>query len=330
MIVNNITPLRGLACILLVVYHVIGGSPDQGLHISNGFLRDANDILAYIRMPLFTFLSGYVYSLRPIGNYSSFLFLRSKARRLLLPMLTAGSLFAVIQYNIDATNIKTENIWLLHIVPVAHYWFVESLFIVFCFVIFFEKFNFINDGRRFAIIFVIATLMFCTISAPVYIGIHGALYLLPYFLFGLGVCRFNLKSDRFFVKMASFFVAVFVLGAIGLVGGAINRQTPVALCVGLIACYFLINLDLKSSFLSGIGKYSYGVYLYHVFFSASARMTIGLFTYDIALHLSVGVFSAIAGSIVLYKFLSKSPILSTLFLGKRFIRTKKIKMECVN
>lgn len=330
MIVNNITPLRGLACILLVVYHVIGGSPDQGLHISNGFLRDANDILAYIRMPLFTFLSGYVYSMRPIGNYSSFMFLRSKARRLLLPMLTAGSLFAIIQYNIDATNIKTENIWLLHIVPVAHFWFIESLFIVFCFIVLLEKLNFINDGRKFTIIFVIAALMFCTLSAPVYIGIHGALYLLPYFLFGLGICRFNLRSDQFSVKFVSFVIVVFVLGAMGQEGGAINRQTPVALCAGLIACYFLININLKSSFLSYIGKYSYGIYLYHVFFSASVRMTIDLFTYDISLHLIAGVFSAIAGSIVLHQFLSRSSILSTLFLGKRFMRTKNIKMECAS
>jgi peptidoglycan/LPS O-acetylase OafA/YrhL len=81
---NSINTLRGLACILLVAYHVIGGTPEQGLHIASGFLRVGNDVLAYIRMPLFTFLSGYIYSLKPIGNYSSSLFLKSKARRLLI------------------------------------------------------------------------------------------------------------------------------------------------------------------------------------------------------------------------------------------------------
>jgi peptidoglycan/LPS O-acetylase OafA/YrhL len=54
--------LRGLACILLVAYHVIGVTPESGLRLHDGILKNANELLAYIRMPLFTFLSGFVYA----------------------------------------------------------------------------------------------------------------------------------------------------------------------------------------------------------------------------------------------------------------------------
>jgi len=52
--------LRGLACILLVLYHVVGSDPAQGLMLADGWLRWLNDGLAYLRMPLFTFLSGWI------------------------------------------------------------------------------------------------------------------------------------------------------------------------------------------------------------------------------------------------------------------------------
>ena len=62
---TEVDTLRGLACILLVAYHVIGATPESGLKLHEGMLRDVNALLAYIRMPLFTFLSGLVYAWRP-------------------------------------------------------------------------------------------------------------------------------------------------------------------------------------------------------------------------------------------------------------------------
>ena len=91
----EIDTLRGLACLLLVAYHVIGATPSIGLKLSDGLLRELNDDLAYIRMPLFTFLSGFVYALRPYaGNWSAYL--KGKATRLLVPMLFVGTLFALL------------------------------------------------------------------------------------------------------------------------------------------------------------------------------------------------------------------------------------------
>ncbi|WP_157822193.1 acyltransferase family protein [Shewanella sp. Actino-trap-3] len=64
----QIDTLRGIACILLVSYHVIGSTPMQGMKISTGLLREINDLFVYIRMPLFAFISGVLYGFRPIKS----------------------------------------------------------------------------------------------------------------------------------------------------------------------------------------------------------------------------------------------------------------------
>jgi uncharacterized membrane protein YcfT len=82
----RIQTLRGLACLLLVLYHVVGDDPGAGLQVQDGMLRWFNDGLAYLRMPLFTFLSGLVCGMRPFHGDSR-AFLLGKARRLLVPLL---------------------------------------------------------------------------------------------------------------------------------------------------------------------------------------------------------------------------------------------------
>ncbi|MBV5298625.1 MAG: acyltransferase [Rhodoferax sp.] len=126
----QIETLRGLACLLLVAYHMVGADPGNGLHLEDGPLRWLNDGLAYLRMPLFTFLSGLVYGMRPFAGNSR-AFLLGKTRRLLVPMLVVGTVFAVLQANIAGTHAVAMPWYLLHIQPVGHFWFVESLFWVF-------------------------------------------------------------------------------------------------------------------------------------------------------------------------------------------------------
>ena len=48
--------------------------------------------------------------------------------RLIVPVLTVGTLFAVVQAVVPGTNEKVTQWHLLHLLPVAHYWFLEALF----------------------------------------------------------------------------------------------------------------------------------------------------------------------------------------------------------
>ena len=61
---------------LVVAVHVeLGWSPTTGMHVGEGtFYRNLVDLFAPLRMPLFTFLSGFVYASLPIiaGRVSPF------------------------------------------------------------------------------------------------------------------------------------------------------------------------------------------------------------------------------------------------------------------
>src|SRR5688500_6001125 len=62
-----IETMRGIACVLLVAFHVIGDSATAGIHVADdsGFRYFANSF-QYVRMPLFSFISGVVYAWRPV------------------------------------------------------------------------------------------------------------------------------------------------------------------------------------------------------------------------------------------------------------------------
>ena len=64
----HLDTIRGLACLLLVTYHVVGPDRFTGMRVADGsFYRTVlADGPLLVRMPLFTFLSGFVYAYRPV------------------------------------------------------------------------------------------------------------------------------------------------------------------------------------------------------------------------------------------------------------------------
>ena len=98
---RKLQALRGLACLMLVLYHVVGSDPERGLRVTDGGLRLAVDGLAAVRMPLFALLAGVLYGWRPQASWPA---LADKARRLLIPVVTVGTLFALVQSAVPGTN----------------------------------------------------------------------------------------------------------------------------------------------------------------------------------------------------------------------------------
>ena len=141
-------------------------------------------------MPLFSFLSGYVYALRPY-RHDPAAFIAGKARRLLDPMLIVGTLFALLQTVTPGTNFKGYNWPMLHIIPVAHYWFLESLFLIFIVIVALEHFKAMATERRFAVVLFAAACLHVAEPFPVYFGLLGAAYLLPFVLLGIWCNRFG-------------------------------------------------------------------------------------------------------------------------------------------
>lgn len=314
-----IDTLRCLACILLVIYHVVGYDETIGLKIKSGLIRDINDLLRYIRMPLFTFLSGVVYAYRPYnGNLTQFI--NGKFRRLIVPMFVVGTLFAFIQAVIPGTNAPITNWSLLHIIPVGHFWFVESLFLIFMLLIPLEVLKIFNTANRFLMVFIAA----CVIhvhweSPPIWLSLAGAVYLLPYFLLGMGICRYA-KADFDHQKAAWLLLGlVFIMLYLIYIGSIpiANKHTLASLFISASACIALYYLNLKIPLLARIGGLSYSIYLYHVFFTAGVRIVLLKLNIDSIVTIFVLSFlSGIFGPIGVDLLLRKHKMTRLLFLGR--------------
>ena len=314
----RVETLRGLACLLLVGYHVIGADPGHGLRVADDWVRWLNDGLAYVRMPLFTFLSGLVYGLRPFSGNSR-AFLSGKARRLLIPMLVVGSLFALLQTLTPGTNTSAGPWYLLHIQPVAHFWFVESLFWVFLVTWALERWQLMRGIRGYLLAFALACTVYLTLRGWSWFSLEGAIYLMPYFLAGLGFSRFNSAPwlARRWVQIGLVLIAVGTVLAMGLPVPNPDRRTLLMLAAGLSLCILLLGSGIEAAWLAGIGRYSYAIYLFHVFFTAATRIGLERIGIDsLLIHVVLGVLLGLAGPMGVDRLFTPFKWPALLLLGK--------------
>ncbi len=314
----EVDTLRGIACILLVAYHVIGNNPQRGLQVDSGLYRDLNDLLAYIRMPLFAFLSGIVYSYRPVSK-DYFVFFKKKVRRLLFPLLSVGTAFAVIQYLTPDTTAKITDWTTLHIIPVAHYWFLEAIFLIFCLITICEYFGLFRKVSGFLILFLASIVLYISKIDIIVFSVSGAIYLLPYLLLGMFFQRYDFK--KYLNKTTLVVLFIVLLSLLILIGIDLiplySRRSIFGITMGLLSCTFFLSTKLRIPFLSKIGFYSYSIYLFHVFFTASSRILLNkLALNNINLIFLFGVIIGILGSILLEKILDGTNFTRVLFLGK--------------
>lgn len=262
----QIQALRGFACILLVLYHVVGDSPANGLRITEGPVRWLNDGLAYLRMPLLTFLSGWVYGLRPFQCDLTH-FMAGKARRLLVPMLFVGTIFALMQAMVPGSNAAVQNWYFLHIEPVAHFWYLESLLWIFLGVALLDKWGQLGKPWRFGVWSLGVVVLHMMFDGTRLLGIEGAVYLAPYFLLGLLLSRFDVWHLMLHkaVGLILCTVAVALIYNMGWPTPNPDRTTLSMLLVGLSLCVLVLRLPLPGAWWIKVGASSYAIYLFHVF-----------------------------------------------------------------
>jgi fucose 4-O-acetylase-like acetyltransferase len=315
---------RGLACLLLVAYHVIGSSPDVGLRAGNdSYWRFVADLLMYIRMPMFAFISGYVYGWQPFAEDPKH-FLIGKARRLLLPTLVVGTIFAVVQSLTPGANFVVKNWATLHIVPVSHYWFLEPLFIIFTVVMVLDVLKLLRDQTRFLSVLAAATAIQVSdahFADPVSLvfGLAGAVYLLPYFLCGLACTRLHIEAERLLPVAIIVFVGTFAYAAAGMLGYVplTVRNSIVALPLGASASFAVLNSGWKNRGLVFIGMSGYAIYLFHPFFTASTRMAMHwLHVQDIDMLVVALTITGILGPILIKRLANRFAVTRTALLGR--------------
>ena len=273
---SAIDTLRGVACLLLVAFHVVGHSPATGLRLPlDHWASLANEWLSILRMPLFSFLSGYVYALRPVDRLRGDV-VRGKVRRLLVPMLVVGTVYAALQTLAPGSQGQAIDWRLLHVAPVAHYWFLESLFVIFLVTGLLEQAGMLRTPARFAAVAACAAALHLTAPVPVYFGLEGATYLFPFFLLGVAALRLRHALER----RAALLAAAATLVAVALSWRSmvpISLEDPLeprVLISSVCLCVLLFQWRPSVRWLAWIGRFSFGIYLFHSMFAAGTRMVL--------------------------------------------------------
>jgi glucan biosynthesis protein C len=325
---RRVQTLRGIACILLVAFHTIGSEALTGMKVDDdsGYRLFAN-LFTYLRMPLFTFLSGFVYAYRPAQAGQVAAFARRKFARLVLPLLCVSTLFyaatEVSQAN-TLWQIPLDQMWRIYVFNYAHYWFLQAIILIFAAVALLDRFKLLSTPGRYAVAFVVAVTIHLTVPVErdetVPFSALDALYLAPFFLLGLGANRFRAILMQPFVSRTCVLAALvgMVMHAAMLLQGQTPSQhgMPLELFIGVTGTLALIALCPASRWLERIGAYSYAVYLFHPFFVGAARAVSKPIEVT-AILFTACLIAGVLGPMVLERVLGNVPVVKTLLFGRR-------------
>lgn len=281
------------------------------------------DVLSYVRMPLFTFLSGVVYAYRPVNMDNIPLYIKGKFNRILIPMFIIGTAYAVIRNLTPGVNNTDYSMYNMHIYPVGYFWFLESIFIIFMVLILLEKFKFLDSLNSS-----IYVILFFSLINPYFVNveifsINGFFYLMPYFLLGVIVSRYRdyvdtLLENKNVLIMGSVLILFLSLHFFEVIDIGSKRTSYLALIIGSLSCLFLYGCRFQSKILASIGIYSYTIYLYHGFLTSGARVVLNrLYGIPTPVVIAIGFSAGILLPIVLDKLFSRNRITSFYLLGRR-------------
>lgn len=315
--------LRGVACLLLVTFHVIGYNSTDGLTVpDDSVFRYYTDSVDYLRMPLFTLLAGLVYAWRPLTSTAGYpSFMAKKARRLLVPYVIFVPLIGLTQYYVTDTNSSREldplN-WLLF--SLSPYWFLLTTFWFFAVVALLDSRKLLATRLNFGVLFVASlavAVLFHTESFR-FLQVGQALTLAPFFLAGVAMTRFSLIPTRLPAQVTATVLLLLAvvavqlslngdLSALGVDGPFDSRHSLVGIAVGILFPLVFLGWKLANRQLAWIGGYSSGIFLLHSFAIGGFRAVLTALgvssTPVLFVLLSVGgVGLSILGIVVLQKF----------------------------
>lgn len=315
----ELNSVRGLACVALVAYHVIGPTKDSGLHLpDHSHWHVIMNSLDFLRMPMFTVLSGYLYARHRVEREALAEFARKKASRLVAPLLFVTTVMFVLRAAVYGDQTSYLEALFFHY---QHLWFLQSLIIIFAGIALWDAFH-RPSWPELCIAAFAAVMLTRTFEITPFLSLNGVLYLIPFFALGM-IFRTQpvILGSRDLMLLASG-VALIVLtmqqlsDAFG--GAALTRNSvPAAVC-GIAGAYLLLSRFPKVRLLEMIGSFSFSIYLWHSIAASAVRQTI---IADMALTTAVefGILLAvgIAAPIAVHLIVERVPLLSIFAAGIR-------------
>lgn len=334
---TSIETLRGLAIILVVMGHVIGSESNNGMRVEeDSFLRHLYYTFQYLRMPLFTVISGWVYALRPASSENLLSFNIKKVRRILLPLIFVGGIYYTLQSLVPGTNFSYDlkDIWQILIFPYTFYWYLQALFIVFLIISVVDAYKLAETFSGWFVLFILSLALlfardlFIPESFPNYFGFKGGIYLLPFFVIGVGIKRFKKQFDNKIFVWLNLVILIVGLAIQQLIWYDIiqyelSSSGGLGLLIGVTGVIICLRIHFTINWLVWMGSYAYTIYLFHSFGTSGGRIILhatGITNTALVFFVSLilGLFLPILIELVLDRF----GITRMLFLGRNLKKKK--------
>jgi glucans biosynthesis protein C len=323
-VVPTLDTVRGLTCLMVVALHVVGDTESNGLRLpmTSGW-HYAMESIEFLRIPMFTALSGYLYGGRRVVRPELGDFWLKKLRRLGIPL--AFVTFVIWWLRFYSPN-QEPNTSLLHdlFFDASHLWYLQALLVLFTVISIADAFW--RPGSVALALTGLLMIMIAQAGVEVtsFMGIAGSIYLAPYFLFGI-ILRANpewLQDRRAGILALGIMIIVLGTQQFGL-NHIIDRITimdlPAAMA-GMAGVVFFLQRFPKNQLLARIGFYSYTIYLWHVIANAAARaVLIKLQITDIPTLFVAGLTAGVIVPIVMYHVARRIPLVSWAVTGERRI-----------
>ncbi len=326
----HVETIRGLACLMLVAYHVVGDTPMNGLQLPLDHpLSAANHLFVDMRMPLFSFLSGLVFHAIAGPGWSGVLpSVARKARRLLVPMVFVSTLHWLAK----GLAVEEERpLWHILVLPYEHFWFLQATFLLMAAHYALTALLGGRDVRAAGILLVAGAVLFVGLDRwrPDVFSSYKAAYLAAFFFTGYLAGHWRAARDALralsqsrwrgpaAVALLGLAVMVAVQTATDAAAPAAWSRDAVSIAVGLSVCIGLFVVRPVWSPLVRIGGYSYAIFLYHVFFTAGSRIVLERmfdWTDPWSLFLA-GLVAGLAGPVGVWHLFIRNPATALLFLG---------------
>lgn len=329
---QHIETVRGLALLMMVAGHVIG-VPDTGMKVADDSIaRYLYFSLMYIRMPLYTVISGYVYSLRPVQSNTTWKeFALNKFRRLFVPLVFVSTIQYLFQTFIPSVNTPRDlsEIWKIYLFSYSHFWYLQALLLVFAIIIVVDYYKLFERMETWLIVMIITSILFLFPIPTKFFSLQQFSYLMPFFLLGYGLAKFRkniLQNRAVFISALCMFLTLFILQQLTwFFNLPINngRISLLSLLVGITSTTVLIMIRFENRWLAIIGKYSYTVYLWHVFGTAGSRIILNHLMPghdNYLLTFLVGLVTGAVAPIFFEMLIVKSKYVSFLCLGTKLKR----------
>ena len=324
------------ACILVVLGHFAQSMTLAQLADESRFYLWFNDTIYLFHVPLFFICSGYLYAkystVRDFKSYKNNI--AKKALDLGVPYFSF-SLITWVMKSLAASSVNLPVDSLaksLFINPIAPYWFLLSLFLMFLIT---PTVSNKKEGTLLIIITIVFRLSLIFISGK--IPTFLAQLLNNYIWFALGMCFALIKTEALFnsVKAFSFSIAgisLFIAGTILIQHFDLNSNA-LDFILGLIMCCavivfigFLCRKNKKIKILDFSAKYTMPIFLMHTIFAAAVRiLLLKLSVTNIGLHILFGLTAGFAGPIIAAVIMNKTKYLEFFIYPRRVIKAIKEK-----